>query len=1156
MQFDDLKPESLIQGLIPNRVVRVIHLKSLGPDCVQLTYEDTDGKLGNQLVYRWQESQLSLVSQGRAWAFDADGALFRLSAEALRIRLAHYFDPLLAVNSSDIQPLPHQITAVYEKMLPRLPLRFLLADDPGAGKTIMSGLLIKELMIRGDVRRCLIVSPGNLVEQWQDELDRKFDLPFDILTNDKMESSRTGNWLSENDLVIARLDKLARDEDLKAKLEMTDWDLIICDEAHKMSASFFGNEVKYTQRHKLGQLLSRITRHFLLLTATPHNGKEEDFQLFMSLLDGDRFEGKFRDGVHKVDVSDMMRRLVKEKLVKFDGTPLFPERRAYTVHYELSELENALYAAVTTYVREEWSKADRIQNERGKASVGFALTMLQRRLASSPAAIAASLRRRRERLEDRLREEEILAKGARLSDKFFTQSYAWDAEELEDLDEDPAPEDEDREDLVVDAATAAQTITQLKAEILQLKHLEELAQTILRSGHDRKWDEVSKLIQKKWSEFDTSDNPRKLVIFTEHRDTLEYLKRKIQVLSGERDIVAVIYGGMSREERRKSEELFKNHKSKEILVATDAAGEGINLQRAHLMINYDLPWNPNRLEQRFGRIHRIGQTEVCHLWNLVAAETREGEVYERLLRKIESIQNDLGQEIFNVLGDHIFKDFSLRDLLVEAIRYGDDPANKARLDQIIDDSLDVEHLKSLLEERALASDSLSHSKVQEIRDIMEKAQMRRLAPHFIRSFFEAAFAHLGGTMVKREKERYEITRVPPAVRDRDRVLGRREVVTAQYHRVVFDKGLKEVPGKPQAELVAPGHPLLSSVIDLILEKYRSLLKQGAILVDDQDPGTEPHLLVFLHHAVKDGTGQSVSERMQFVRIGKDGSIEQGGPAPYLDLRPLKEEELPIAQGLLAEPWLAGDFEPRILGFAAARLVPEHFEEVRTQREESIDRTLARVRERLTREIAYWDHRAEELRLDERSGRINTKINSAKAEGRRDELLARLEKRERELTLQRQFAPLPPRIESAALVIPRGLLGYPEEGDDGDRARIEALAMEAVMQEERRLGNQPNDVSAAKRGWDIESRDKESGELRFIEVKGRIAGATSVTVTKNEIYQALHNPERFILALVFVQGDAAERPRYIRNPFDIQPDWAAASVNYEIGKLLSRQEVMP
>jgi hypothetical protein len=354
---------------------------------VELTYRDAAGRLGSELLYRDDEPRLSVASAGRPWSFDGDGGLFRLVSEARRIRLAYLFDPVLAVHTSLVEPLPHQITGVYHEMLSRQPLRYLLADDPGAGKTIMAGLLIKELIIRGDLRRCLIVCPGMLVEQWQDELDRRFHLPFEIMTNDQVEAARTGNWFAENPLAICRLDKLSRNGDLQAKLQQTDWDLVVVDEAHKMSASFFGGEVKETKRYKLGKLLSHLTRHFLLMTATPHNGKEEDFQLFMALLDGDRFEGRFRDGVHVADVSDLMRRLVKENLLKFDGTPLFPERWGYTVNYKLSAAEADLYKQVTDYVREEFNRVDTLQNGGRKGTVGFALTILQRRLASSPEAI-------------------------------------------------------------------------------------------------------------------------------------------------------------------------------------------------------------------------------------------------------------------------------------------------------------------------------------------------------------------------------------------------------------------------------------------------------------------------------------------------------------------------------------------------------------------------------------------------------------------------------------------------------------------------------------------------------------------------------------------------------------------------------------------------
>src|ERR1700676_5420915 len=446
IKLEDLTPNAAVRGVLPDSLVTVVSVQWFGSEALELTYKTPTGKVANELLYRHDESRIEVVELGRPWSFDGDGAAFRLVSEAHRIRLAHLFDPVLAVHTSVVEPLPHQITAVYEAMLPRQPLRFLLADDPGSGKTIMAGLLMKELIARGDLQRCLVVCPGSLAEQWQDELFRRFHLPFEILTNDKIEAARTGNWFLETNLVIARLDKLARNEDVQMKLQAPDcrWDLVVCDEAHKMSATVFGGETKFTKRYRLGQLLSTLTRHFLLMTATPHNGKEEDFQLFMALLDGDRFEGRFRDGVHVADVSDLMRRMVKENLLKFDATPLFPERIATTVPYKLSDHEEALYKAVTDYVREEFNRAEALQNDKRAGTGGFALTILQRRLASSAGAIYQSLRRRRERLESRLRELELLQRGGVVADVSATLPTL-DDDDVEDLEEAPDNEVEQAE---------------------------------------------------------------------------------------------------------------------------------------------------------------------------------------------------------------------------------------------------------------------------------------------------------------------------------------------------------------------------------------------------------------------------------------------------------------------------------------------------------------------------------------------------------------------------------------------------------------------------------------------------------------------------------------------------------------------------------------
>ena len=1163
-KLEDLKIGASIKGIHPNGLVTIVSIRMFGSEALELTFKDAEGKLANQLLYRNDEPRLEVVQSGRPWSFDGDGALFRIVSEARRIRLAYLFDPLLAVHTSLVEPLPHQITAVYEEMISRLPLRFLLADDPGSGKTIMAGLLIKELIARGDVQKCLVVCPGNLVDQWQDELFSKFHLDFEIMTNDKLESARTGNWFNENHLAICRLDKLSRNEDVQEKLKATDWDLVICDEAHKMSATIFGGETKYTKRYKLGQLLSEHTRHLLLLTATPHNGKEEDFQLFLALLDAERFEGAARHGKQKTDSSDLMRRLVKEQLLKFDGRPLFPERIAYTANYTLSDQEAALYEKVTEYVREEFNRAEKIENEGRRGTVGFALTVLQRRLASSPEAIYQSLHRRKERLGKRLREEQLLNRGVTDIIDLDSDLPKCSEEDYIDLEDSPDEEFETIEQNVTDKASAARTIAELQAEIETLGKLERIANQVRQSGLDKKWDELSKLLQESKEMFDANGHRRKLIIFTEYKDTLNYLTEKIRALIGKPEAVVTIHGSLNREKRKLAEQTFTQDKDTAILVATDAAGEGINLQRAHLMVNYDLPWNPNRLEQRFGRIHRIGQTEICHLWNLVAKETREGEVYHRLLEKLEQERLALGGQVFDVLGRLTFDDKPLRDLLLEAIRYGDRPDVRARLDHVVDITLTRKNLQLLLEERALARDSMDASKVREIREDMERAEARRLQPHFIASFFIAAFRLLGGTIREREAHRYEITNVPAIIRNRSHLIGNRGILLPKYERITFEKDQVNIPNKPIADFICPGHPLLDTVTDLIIDRYRDLLKQGSVLVDETDHSELVKALVFLEHSVqdshvnRDGSRRIVSQRLQFVELDNDGTPKPAGYAPYLDCRPLKDEELGLISKLVEPDWMKLDFESKIMNYAVSNLVRDHFDEVTKRRIEIVDKTIKAVRDRLTKEIGYWDHRANSLKEQELTGKVNAKINSGIARSRADNLSMRLQRRMKELEEERNLSPLPPVIVGGALVIPAGLLSklkgepptpglFAKETD-----RIELLAMNAVMEIERNLGFTPKDVSATKCHYDIESKEPTDGHLRFIEVKGRIVGATTVTVTTNEIRTALNKPENFILALVEIEEEKA-KVRYVWKPFQKDPDFGAASVNYTLKELLASAE---
>ncbi len=1152
IKLEDLRPGLQVRGITPQQTVTIIDVKRHGANAVELTYKRADGQPATQLLFRRDEDRLEAVSDGQERSFSASGDLFRLVSEAYRIHLAHLFDPVLAVHTSLVEPLPHQITAVYGEMLMRQPLRYLLADDPGAGKTIMAGLLIKELIVRGDVRRCLICAPGNLAGQWQDEMWFKFHLHFDILTRETVEASVTGNPFLERDQIIIRLDQVARSEELQSKLRYTDWDLIVVDEAHKMSASFFGGDLKITKRYHLGELLSGITRHFLLMTATPHNGKEEDFQVFLKLIDEDRFEGRFRDGVHEVDVSDIMRRMVKEHLRRFDGRPLFPERRAYTVSYRLSDDEMQLYHAVTDYVREEFNRVEQLLDERRKGTVSFALTVLQRRLASSPEAIYQSLRRRRERLQQRLKEAET--RQRELAASGDEDVILLDEDDIEDLDEAPAEEYERLEELVIDAATAAQTIAELQAEIETLAALERMAYRLRQAGTDRKWAQLASIIQDSEHMVDEQGSRRKLVIFTEHRDTLRYLWERIGTLFGRTDNMVYIDGGVPREQRREIEDRFRNDPTVHFLIATDAAGEGINLQRAHLMINYDLPWNPNRLEQRFGRIHRIGQTEVCHLWNLVAGQTREGYVYERLLRKLEIEGKALNGAVFDVLGT-LFDQTPLRRLLVEAIRYGDHPEVRARLDQAVDNAVDREHVRALLEARSLVAQTMDLSQIEAIRADMERYAARRLQPHYIKSFFMQAFELLGGALKEREPGRYQITHVPAIIRDRAKAIGTVLPVLREYERVCFDKALISMPGKPLADFLCPGHPLLDTVIDLVLSKYRETLRTGALLIDPTDPGTPPRVLFFLEQTIRDAADRTISREVHFVEIDEEGTLRTGGSAPYLDYRPATEEEATLLGQHLGTASLDTErTEARVIAHAIEELVPRHLERVRERRESLIDKTLAAVQERLTKEINYWDRRARELRQAEKAGKSRARLNSQQAQQRADELAERLARRKADLELERQIAAAPPVVIGAALVVPAGLLwGDRTPSDVADTRIAEAIAMQAVMEAEAALGNHPHDVSQHNPGYDIESLDPRTGRLRFIEVKGRRAGADTVTLTRNEILTAINSPEQWILAIVEVEDGQTLEPHYIRRyPFK-EPDFGAVSTTYTIRDLLKYAE---
>lgn len=780
-------------------------------------------------------------------------------------------------------------------------------------------------------------------------------------------------------------------------------------------------------------------------------------------------------------------------------------------------------------------------------------------------------------------------RAAALGQPFPMAGPLLDPDDVEDLEDAPESEVEAAEEAVLDQATAASTIVELRAEIGILTRLEGLAAQVRRSGEDAKWRQLSNLLGEIFTPAGLggvaepkvpygagpipppTPSPRqKLIVFTEHRDTLSYLERQIASLLGRPDAVVVIHGSMGRAERRKAQEMFLHDTEVQVLLATDAAGEGVNLQRAHLMVNYDLPWNPNRLEQRFGRIHRIGQTEVCHLWNLVAEETREGDVYRKLLEKLEQARQSLGGQVFDVLGKLHFEGRPLRDLLLEAIRYGDLPEVRARLTQAVEQAVDRSHLQDLVEERALAHDAMDSSRVARVREEMERADARRLQPHYIEEFFLEAFKRLGGTIRQREPRRYEITNVPAPIRNRDRSIGTGEPVLRRYERVAFEKSLITRPGEPMAAFVCPGHPLLDSVLDLTLERHRDLLRRGTVLVDERDPGTTPRILFFLEHAVQDarqlpsGERRTISRQMLYVEIDADGNTRHLHYAPYLDYRPLADDE-PSVDDLLDRPelsWIDRDLERRALGHAISDVVPEHVTEVKHRRLAHVEKTRAAVQDRLTKEINYWDHRAEQLKLQEQAGKAGARLNSGEARRRADDLQARLQKRLAELDAEARISTLPPAVLGGLVVVPMGLIDSIHGKPAAPVSRVvdtqasAARARKAVMEAERTLGYEPVDREFEKLGYDVESRilsGPDRGRLRFIEVKGRVTGADTITVTKNEILYSLNKPDQFILAIVEFFDGNRHRVHYVRRPFQREPDFGVTSVNYSFAELLERAE---
>lgn len=1132
MKPEELKPEARVGNLVLGQLVTIIYVNKTNDNVASVGYRREDGGIHERVLYPEDLASLELVCEPQH-PFDADGRLFRLIAEAWRLRNAHLFDPYSALHSARIRPLPHQITAVYGEMLPRLQLRFLLADDPGAGKTIMTGLYIRELIARSALRRCLICVPPSLALQWQQEMQEKFDLKFTI--PERLDSAR--NPFFNNPFLIVSMDTLKK-KPHRERLKGTEvnWDLIVCDEAHKMAAHYDGDDISYTDRYHLGETLADLADNLLLLTATPHNGKQEEYELFLRLLDRDRFWRRAgrtdSNGAQEArDRPDYMRRMVKEDLRDFNGKKLFPERRATTLSYELPADEEELYRDVTNYVREEFNRAERLASGK-RHSVGFALTILQRRLASSPLAIQRSLVRRRKLLEDQLQTP--------------SRAFAPPMREEDGDHEEHASENDGHHSV---GATAARSPDELRREIASLHKLERTATQLCRSGVDRKWVELNDLLQDPLMRRAEKRRRHKLVIFTEYRDTQEYLVRRLREVPGLGKEVVEIHGGVDQPERLRIQLRFNQEPGPSILVATDAAAEGINLQSAHLMINYDLPWNPNRLEQRFGRIHRINQKEVCHLWNLVASNTREGAVFQRLEEKIRVIGDTLS--LFDVLGEEL-PGVSLRALMVDALRYNETPEVRAQLEQSVDDFFEKTRRERELLKNVLVPNVMDLRSINQVSDDLLRQETSRLHPHFVRNFLRQALPCHNALLRSHGKGRYQIPRVPYNIR---RHAPEDQELEERYRRLYFDAADVETANDADAELLYPAHPLVHAVSELMLEE-RKLLRRGTLLVDETDSIDEPMAVFTVRLAIRNGNEEVVGGEAHFISVDRNGEARLVGQPPWLEFRPATDAERERAQDLLNEDWLMKEE----LTNTAERFAREHqaralLDQTRSRQQDRISREREQVRATLKQRIQHEEENVILERQNEENERDDGRRNLAgarriQAENRRDEHQQRLDFRLEELGLQEHLSVQPPIIVGAVLVLPQHMTTHASKALAPSLRERQCLAIKRVLETELALGNEAKDLSHERHGFDIESRNA-NGTLHFIRARSYDEGARHIVLTQNELVAALNVPGRFILALVKVQDGNASVPRYLRRfPEQVMDD---VNVSIPLENLLSKCE---
>lgn len=1008
-----------------------------------------------------------------------------LFVDALRMRLAHAFDPHYAVSVTQVDLLPHQVDAVYRHILPQSRIRFLLADDPGLGKTIMAGLVLKELKARGAVRRTLLVVPAHLQDQWQREMSDWFREDFVPLRRDLLQSLYSTDFFERNPQVLVSMD-LARREDVREVLARQSWDLVIVDEAHKLSATRYGQRVHKTKRYQLGEALAHRATHMLFLTATPHKGDDHAYFLLLQLLEPRLFADpeQLKQAARSDGLPFVLRR-TKEQVTDLQGRKLFRRREVRTIGVPLTEAEQRLYDAVTAYVR-RWYAAVSGKTDRKSRNVALALTVLQRRLSSSLFAVRESLRRRRSKLQMLLQEWERRVQEEELP--------PWDEEALRDLEEMTARDWESFQERL-EGVTAAQTPEELREELEELEELIRLALEAEKAGEEAKAQELRRVAEQHLRQHPDE----KLLVFTEFKDTLIALERRFREWGFP---CAVIHGQMNLPARVDQERRFRDEV--QVMVATDAAGEGLNLQFCRLMVNYDLPWNPNRLEQRMGRIHRYGQKRDCFVFNMLYPETREGRVLERLMEKLERMRQRLGDTIYDVIGT-LLEGVRLEELIMQAILEGEDSPLERTLE--VDLEARLEEFRRTLEENALVG---HHIDLSAVRRNETDSLMRRLVPWDVERFTRLAVQATGGQIVEdRRHPRVFRLSVPREFLRQHRLP---DEAFARGLRVAFER---EVARRENAEFFAPGHPLLEALIDHFLQRSRPA---RAILMDEKGRrGT-----LWLYRArLQDGHGRPVLERL--IALFHDpvaGETREVDPRMLWELEPAPEE-ISLPEGLSGTLHEASQATRQHLLEHLGALQKEARE--RRERECAIkERWLRASYEQLIREsqeklFAY--HRRRDAG-EEMDAAIRQEEESLKA------LLREREARLAELERERDVLILEPELEAVVLVLPKAP-GAPPSGAGGEEARrrVEEAGMRIAMEYERRHGRNPIDVSRDFPGYDIESRSLE--ETRYIEVKA-FATTGPVELTPHEWQMAHRLQDRYWL---YVVENALTEPRLhtIQNP---------------------------